>query len=111
MSVVTDKQSNRDYLARDVHWKTARAKNAHLMILQEQLILSKFRNFPNIVNVHKVFIDDHTNAHSYREWKMNPDNLWLTTIMDLCYYGNLTDLVAKAPKKKLHWTVARHIAG
>ena len=37
--------------------------------------------------------------------------MWVVQILDLCYYGNLNDLISQSPKKKLHWTVARHIAG
>lgn len=74
-------------------------------------MLSKFKNFPNIVNVHKVFIDDNKDGTKWRDWKYDTSDLVLTTVLDLCYYGNLYDIVGKAPKKKLHWTVARHIAG
>ena len=61
------KQSGRYYCARLMKWdmmsKMMCPTNNYKAILQEQLILSRFKNFPNVVNVHRVFVDDESNPY------------------------------------------------
>ena len=73
-------------------------------------MLSKFKNFPNVVNVHRVFVDDKSDPYD-PEWKMTEHKTDVTVvqIMDHCPYGTLKDLVDATGK--LPWKLARHIAG
>ena len=72
--------------------------NNYKACLQEQLILSKFKNFPSIVNVHRVFIDDKSDPYD-PEWKRLDSELTVIQIMDHCPYGSLQDLVERDGSK------------
>ena len=73
-------------------------------------MLSKFKNFPNVVNVHRVFVDDHSDAED-ADWKMEKykNKVSIVQIMDHCPYGSLHDLVTETGR--LPPRLARHIAG
>ena len=57
-----------------MNWTYLREEEIYKEILQEQKILSKFKQFPNIVNVNRVFIDDQFNVNKGVEnWKYDKD--------------------------------------
>ena len=73
MHVVLCKQSNRYYCARMMNWAYLTESKCttvnYKASLQEQLVLSKFKSFPNVVNIHRVFVDDKSDPYD-PEWKM-----------------------------------------
>ena len=98
-------------MCRKFKWSWLRANGWHLKCLQEQLISSKFKSFPNTLNIHKVFVDDGSDCENFRDWKRDFDNVYVCQVTDHCPYGNLYDMIEQFKGKKFPWRVARHIAG
>lgn len=45
-------------MCKKMKWEYLKETGEYLKILQDQLILKSFSNFPHVVEVQKVFIDD-----------------------------------------------------